>query len=360
MKKSEKVPELKRPCEVGQVNQELRSPPARDALTVELMQLRKPGDGGATSASRNLNRRPRRAETREGDARGESCCWDCGALPLWNSRACKQRHNLSDEADLERPLPLRSVDEWPHHRPLLPPHHDMNNYDRHHTMDVRCFHSAGEGQFNLSPLNMYLPQPGYHFASCLPRWDDAQHWLGHHGNFMNDSGAQGRVSVNVPQFSVPPLEAVPQVNVMNLSSVSHPHKQRRSISLPDECRNVFITYSTDISSEIVPFRPAIDIFDNPIRRMDINKWKDGYLKDMQNEFIHQGSLNFRFIPLLFPKASQKHVPSWLQNTHLYRWPRDTEDVLLRLLKEERYIPPPVPLELTLTIRPVTLSATATL
>jgi len=54
---------------------------------------------------------------------------------------------------------------------------------------------------------------------------------------------------------------------------------------------------------------------------------------------------------------QKHVPSWLQNTRVYRWPRDTEDVLLRLLKEERYIPPPVPPELTLVIRPVTLTAT---
>ncbi|XP_056282996.1 E3 ubiquitin ligase TRAF3IP2-like [Pseudoliparis swirei] len=192
---------------------------------------------------------------------------------------------------------------------------------------------------------------------------------------------------------------------MTLSSAagdaSVSHQRGRTISLPDESRNVFITYSTDISSEMVPFsdfltkkgfRPAIDIFDNPIRRLDINKWKDGYLKDpstmiiiaispkykadiegsvvdshalhtkyihsmMQNEFIQQGSLNFRFIPLLFLNASQKHVPSWLQNTRVYRWPRDTEDVLLRLLKEERYIPPPVPPELTLVIRPVTLTAT---
>ncbi|XP_054469266.1 E3 ubiquitin ligase TRAF3IP2-like [Anoplopoma fimbria] len=284
--------------------------------------------------------------------------------------------------------------------------------DVHHTMDVRYYHSAGEGQYNLSPLNTYPPQQCHHFASCLPRrhWDDTQNWLRHGGNSVNDSAAEGSVSVNVPQFNVPPMEGVSQVSVMNLSSagaeasVSHPHEKRRTISLPDECRNVFITYSSDISSEIVlfgdiltkqGFRLAIDIFDNPIRRMDINKWKDSYLKDpstmiiiaispkykadiegsvldshglhtkyihsmMQNEFFQQGSLNFRFIPLLFLNASQKHVPCWLQNTRVYRWPQDTEDLLLRLLREERYIPPPVPLELTLIIRPVTPSAAATL
>ncbi|TKS86776.1 Adapter protein CIKS [Collichthys lucidus] len=167
--------------------------------------------------------------------------------------------------------------------------------------------------------------------------------------------------------------------------------------------NIFITHSSDLSSEIVPFvdflskqgfRPAIDIFDNPIRRMDINKWKDSYLKDpatliivaispmykadiegsvvdnhglhtryihsmMQNEYIQQGSLNFRFIPVLFLNASQKYVPSWLQNTRVYSWPRDTEDLLLRLLREERYIPPPVPMEPTLIIRPVASSSAAT-
>ncbi|XP_041669140.1 E3 ubiquitin ligase TRAF3IP2-like [Cheilinus undulatus] len=188
------------------------------------------------------------------------------------------------------------------------------------------------------------------------------------------------------------------------ASVYHQHEKKITIRLPDECRNVFITYSSDISSEIVPFvdfltkqgfRPAADIFDSPIRSMDINKWKDSYLKDpsaliiiaispkykqdiegsvvdnhglhtryihsmMQTEFIQQGSLNFRFIPVLFLGASQMHVPTWLLNTRVYRWPQDSGDLVLRLLREEKYIPPPVPMELTLIIRPVAPSSAASL
>ncbi|XP_053701833.1 E3 ubiquitin ligase TRAF3IP2-like [Synchiropus splendidus] len=136
------------------------------------------------------------------------------------------------------------------------------------------------------------------------------------------------------------------------------------------------------------FRPAIDLLDDPIRQMDANRWEDSYLRDpltliiiaispkykadiegsevdphglhtkyihlmMQQEFIQQGSLNYRFIPVLFLDATQKHVPGWLRNTEVYHWPRDTEDLLLRLRREERFGAPPVPTELTLVIRPVT-------
>jgi len=54
--------------------------------------------------------------------------------------------------------------------------------------------------------------------------------------------AQGGVSVNVPQFFVPPVEGVSQVSVVNLipageeASVSHPQEKRRTINLPEECR----------------------------------------------------------------------------------------------------------------------------
>ncbi|KAB5517041.1 hypothetical protein PHYPO_G00184910 [Pangasianodon hypophthalmus] len=171
---------------------------------------------------------------------------------------------------------------------------------------------------------------------------------------------------------------------------------RRTISLPDDCRTVFITYSVDVAEEIFPFvtflinqgfRPAIDIFDNAVRQMDVNKWMDSYLKDksvliimvispkykidiegdgsdqhglhtkyihsqLQNEFIQQRCLNFRLVPVLFPSANQSHVPLWLQSTRVFRWPRDAQDLLLRLLREERYIAPPLGRDLTLSIRPL--------
>ncbi|XP_036941767.1 E3 ubiquitin ligase TRAF3IP2-like [Acanthopagrus latus] len=171
---------------------------------------------------------------------------------------------------------------------------------------------------------------------------------------------------------------------------------RKTVSLPDECRNVFITYSVDIAGEMLPFakfltdqgfEPAIDIFDNPLRRMGITKWMDRYLNDksvliivvispkykedvegdgddehglhtkyihnqIQNEFIQQGCLNFRLVPVLFPNATKRHVPNWLQSTRIYRWPQDTQDLLLRLLREERYIIPQRAADLTLTVRPL--------
>uniref|UniRef100_A0A673G149 SEFIR domain-containing protein n=1 Tax=Sinocyclocheilus rhinocerous TaxID=307959 RepID=A0A673G149_9TELE len=73
---------------------------------------------------------------------------------------------------------------------------------------------------------------------------------------------------------------------------------------------------------------------------------------IQNEFILQRCLNFRLVPVLFPTANQSHVPLWLQSTRLYRWPEDAKDLLLRLLREEKYIVPPLGKELMLTIKPL--------
>lgn len=171
--------------------------------------------------------------------------------------------------------------------------------------------------------------------------------------------------------------------------------QIRTISLPEECKTVFITYSVDTAKDMIPFtkfllangfQPAIDIFDSPIRSMDSTKWMDRFLNDksvliivvispqykedveglgpdehclhtkyiykqIQNEFIQQGCLNFRLVPVLFPGASTKHVPNWLRSTKLYHWPQDGPDLLLRLFRMERYIVPPPGPGLTMFVHP---------
>ncbi|RVE55859.1 hypothetical protein OJAV_G00230380 [Oryzias javanicus] len=171
---------------------------------------------------------------------------------------------------------------------------------------------------------------------------------------------------------------------------------RRTISLPEESRKVFITYSMDIAKEIIPFttflinqgfKPECDIFDTPIRRMGITKWMDSFLNDksvliivaispkykkdvegggddehsqhtkyihnqIQNEYIQQGCLNFRLVPVLFSNATKADAPSWMKNTRIYSWPSDNQDLVLRLLREERYIIPPPTLGVNVFIRPV--------
>ncbi|XP_061899261.1 E3 ubiquitin ligase TRAF3IP2 [Entelurus aequoreus] len=194
-------------------------------------------------------------------------------------------------------------------------------------------------------------------------------------------------------------------DVMCEAVIQHPNQSdpgpgtketKWTVSLPEEYRNVFVTYSVDIAVEMTPFtkfltshgfKPAIDIFDSPIRRMGITRWMDRFLNDqsvviivaispkykevvegdgndehgmhtkyihnqIQNEFIQQGCLNFRFIPVLFPNTTKEHVPRWLQNTRIYKWPQDTQDLLLRLLRKERYIIPHTETPLTIKVIPL--------
>ncbi|XP_026854632.2 adapter protein CIKS isoform X2 [Electrophorus electricus] len=56
-------------------------------------------------------------------------------------------------------------------------------------------------------------------------------------------------------------------------------------------------------------------------------------KQLQNEFIQNGCKNFRFVPVLFPGAKK--------NTHIFSWPRDRDDILRRLMRVEKYNPPPI-------------------
>uniref|UniRef100_A0A8C1M351 SEFIR domain-containing protein n=1 Tax=Cyprinus carpio TaxID=7962 RepID=A0A8C1M351_CYPCA len=56
-------------------------------------------------------------------------------------------------------------------------------------------------------------------------------------------------------------------------------------------------------------------------------------KQLQNEFIQNGARNYRFIPILFPGAKK---------VKLHIFPLiDRDDILRRLMRVEKYNPPPI-------------------
>ncbi|KAA8583238.1 hypothetical protein FQN60_015784, partial [Etheostoma spectabile] len=113
----------------------------------------------------------------------------------------------------------------------------------------------------------------------------------------------------------------------------------------------------DTAKEILPFtkflidqgfKPAIDIFDNPMQIMGITKWMDRYLNDK----------SVLIIVVISPKYKEdvegdgddEHgLHTKYIHNQIYRWPQDTQDLLLRLLREERYIIPQQGADLTLTV-----------
>ena len=78
------------------------------------------------------------------------------------------------------------------------------------------------------------------------------------------------------------------------------------------------------------------------------------------EYINQGSKNYRFIPVLVSGAKgvslnnyylicvfyklikfmlQHHIPLWLKDTKVFEWPKDYEDIIYRLFRQEKFVKP---------------------
>ncbi|KAG7257686.1 hypothetical protein CRUP_038024 [Coryphaenoides rupestris] len=72
-----------------------------------------------------------------------------------------------------------------------------------------------------------------------------------------------------------------------------------------------------------------------------------YKEDVEGQGDDEHGLHTKYI-----HSQNKHVPCWLLNTRLYRWPQDAQDLVLRLLREERYVTPTLARDLTLTVRPL--------
>uniref|UniRef100_V9KUF1 E3 ubiquitin ligase TRAF3IP2 n=1 Tax=Callorhinchus milii TaxID=7868 RepID=V9KUF1_CALMI len=297
------------------------------------------------------------------DPRGLGQCGDCFSSESAGSRFSNRnmirfsqsfRPNSLDSSpstlglcNLEPGFPLQSYQPQPP-GPLLP---DYTNRPR---------------------VSVYVPAPGQ--LPCTPPC--RAYYVPH--RTPGDIHPNGPENVSLPR----PVGSTDRVN----------QSEAFSLPLPREQRKVFVTYATDDDrhvEEVIKFvsllitngfETQIDVFEQHFRSINKIDWMERYINDkgyliiivispkyhetvtsqsfqvksdehslnavfiykqLQNEFIQNGSKNFRFVPVLFPGASMKHVPSWLQNTHVYNWPQQSQDILRRLMRLEKYNPPPV-------------------
>ncbi|KAM9761544.1 uncharacterized protein traf3ip2l [Menidia menidia] len=278
----------------------------------------------------------------------ESC------LSRYKSFSLPGRHS-PDMMSLEQPFSLRS-------NPPLADfcHHTLSPYSCPPQAPLCCGQWPADA-FSRRPAAANPPWPQYHQANgqCYP------------GDYRHPGADFSQLGPNGPAKERPPAHSTP-------------------LSL--EQRKVFVTYEADSDKHVSNiinfvallrhngFDTHIDIFEQQFRSISKIDFMERYLtekeyliiiiispkyyetvtaspfelendertfntvyihKQLQNEFIQNGSKNFRFIPILFPGAKKCHVPNWLQNTHVYAWPRDRDDILRRLMRVEKYNPPPI-------------------
>ncbi|XP_069560034.1 E3 ubiquitin ligase TRAF3IP2 isoform X1 [Brachyistius frenatus] len=286
--------------------------------------------------------------------RDYSCCSGESCLSGYKFLSLPGR-NSTNMSSLEQPLSLRTN----------PPSAELG----HHTLSPYMCSSQGAAccaqypadAFNRGPVARKHPWPPYH----------PMHSPYHPGDYRLPGAGFTHIGHQAPAKEKQPPDSMP-------------------LSL--EQRRVFVTYEADNDkhvNEVINFVALlrhngfdthIDIFEQQFRSISKIDFMERYLsekeyliiiiispkyyetvtaspvgletdertfntvyihKQLQNEFIQNGSKNFRFIPILFPGAKKCHVPNWLQNTHVYGWPRGRDDILRRLMRVEKYIPPPI-------------------
>ncbi|XP_063068543.1 E3 ubiquitin ligase TRAF3IP2-like isoform X2 [Engraulis encrasicolus] len=253
------------------------------------------------------------------------------------SHSLPGRHSPS-LASMEQPSSLRSIP------PIATAHNHNHAYGHAHTHPMHpygympapqapaCYmpcHPLApphgplpQGHLHLGQLHQLSPQPAYHMAYKPSGLD-----------------LHGHVRTNSTQSE----NAIFQ------------HRQRspRETQLSMEQRKVFVTYEDDNEDhvkEIIKFVALlrhngfdthIDVFEQQLNSISKIDCTERYIQELQNEFIQNGCKNFRFIPILFPGAKKSDVPTWLRNTHVYSWPKHRDDILRRLMRVEKYNPPPI-------------------
>ncbi|KAM6992203.1 uncharacterized protein traf3ip2a isoform 2-T2 [Tautogolabrus adspersus] len=197
-----------------------------------------------------------------------------------------QGHSVGEAESLEPPLSLISDTNSPHY---VPSRHPTAGMPGPNPIQGRCA--------CCPPAN--LPHHNYndfHYRQGYPA--DARRQPRHHqplGNPPNNvqpfRHAPNSLRGSVAQCAAPPRDVVHEVSVdrsFKPGPGPGPATREIKISLSEESRNVFITYSVDVAEQINPFvqflinqgfRPKIDIFDDTIQRMDITKWMDRFLND---------------------------------------------------------------------------------